>query len=373
MLLTERIIQIRILMNNDFKTARLAYKQLIDDDIEVYCREVTRQAERTYGAPSLLVAESYAAILKRGGKRLRGILTFVGYEMCGGINQAMILQAARAVEMMHAYILIIDDIQDRSVLRRGGASAHKLLEASHSSQKWNGDAAHSGISLSLNAALLGLHGAEVILSNLDADEELRLKAITIMNHTMIVTTHGQTHDIVNEINSAEVTMADIDNVLQWKTAHYSVLNPIHMGMVLAGAPCEDTSAITEYALHTGKAFQIIDDLQVMSDGTESGKTASDDIREGKQTILTVHALRHAPVADIEFLKSCLGNQKLKENDFRKCRAIILDSGAADYAKKIAGQHIVAARTSLKQHASRWTPKTVQFLDDLAQYILTRSS
>lgn len=351
----------------------MAYKQLIDDDISVYCDDVTGQAEKTYGAPSLLVANAYTAILKRGGKRLRGILTMVGYEMCGGTNQTMILQAARAVEMMHAYILIIDDIQDRSVLRRGGPSAHKILESAHASNKWNGDAAHSGLSLSLNAALLGLHGAEVVLANLDADQELRLKALTIMNHTMIVTTHGQTHDIVNEINSVEVTSADIENVLQWKTAHYSVLNPIHMGMVLAGAPCEDTNAITEYALHTGKAFQIIDDLQVVAEGRDSGKTASDDIREGKQTILTMHALHNAPAADIKFLKSCLGDQELKDADFQECQSIILSSGAADYAKTVAKEHINAARASLKQHADRWTPGTVQFLDDLARYILTRSN
>lgn len=358
-------------MDNDFKSALLAYKQLIDDDLELYSDALAKQVQKTYGDPSLLVAEAYTEILSRGGKRLRGILTMVGYEMCGGTNQAMIIQAARAVEMMHAYILIIDDIQDRSILRRGGPSAHKLLESAHQEQKWSGDAAHAGMSLSLNAALLGLHNAEIILANLDVDPELRLKAVTIMNHTMSVTTHGQTHDIINEINSSEVSQADIENVLQWKTAHYSVLNPIHMGMVLSGAPCEDTNAITEYSLNAGKAFQIIDDLQMVTEGDESGKTASDDIREGKQTILTVYAMKNSPAADITFLKSCLGNQELDEKDFQRCRNILISSGASYYAQKIAEEHIDKALASLKQHANRWTPKTVQFLDDLAKYILTR--
>jgi geranylgeranyl diphosphate synthase type I len=359
-------------MNNDFKSTLLAYQQLLDDDIAHYCNQLIKQVDTTYGGSSFLVTSAYTDILKRGGKRLRGTLTMVGYEMCGGTNRAMILDAARAVEMMHAYILIIDDIQDRSALRRGGPSAHALLKTAHTEQKWRGDAAHTGTSLAMSAALLGLHNAQIILANLDADPELRLKAVTIMNHTMAVTNHGQIHDIINEINPKRVTLTDVKNVLQWKTAHYSVLNPIHIGMVLAGAPCEDTNGITEYALHAGKAFQIVDDLQVVGEG-ETGKTASDDIREGKQTLLTVYVSQHASAKDAAFLASCLGKQDLTEKEFKKCRAILIESGAADYAQKIAESHIKLARDSLAQHADRWTPQTVQFLDGLANYILTRSS
>lgn len=360
-------------MKYDFKRALLEYKQLIDADIVLYCEKITQQTSQIYGPSSLLVANAYTDILKRGGKRIRGVLTIVGYEMCGGIDQAMIVQAARAVEMMHAYILIIDDIQDRALLRRGGPSAHKLLQSIHGQQHWHADAAHIGISLGLNAALLGSHGAEMVLANLDADAELRLKAINIMNHTMVVTAHGQTLDIVNEITPDKVSMADIEKVLQWKTAHYSLLNPIHVGMVLAGAPCEDTNAITEYALNAGKAFQITDDLLVVEPNSKSGKNASDDIREGKQTILTVHALKNASAADADFLRSCQGKQNLSNDEFEKCKDIFISSGAVQHAEKIAEQYIDTARQSLRSHTERWNPLSVSFLDDLAQYILARST
>lgn len=360
-------------MKYDFKSALLEHKQLIDADIEAYCGQVAEQTLQTYGPASLLVSEAYTDILKRGGKRIRGALTLVGYEMCGGKDRAMIIQAARAVEMMHAYILIIDDIQDRALLRRGGPSAHKLLETVHKKQKWNGDAAHTGISLGLNAALLGAHGAEIVLANLDVDEALRLKALNIMNHTMAVTAHGQTHDIINEISPAEVTLDDIENVLQWKTAHYSILNPIHMGMVLAGAPCEDTNAITEYALHAGKAFQITDDLLVVSDNAKSGKSAIDDIREGKQTLLTHYIFKHSNPSEIELLKSCLGKVDLSEVEFQKCVDLLIKSGAVEHSNKIAKQHVDEALRSLHKHANRWTPSSVNFLDNLAQYILARSA
>lgn len=350
-----------------FKEQLAKYKQLIDEDIASYSEKVAGQTADTYGSVASEVADAYFGILNRGGKRIRGALTMVGYEMLGGTDKAVILNAARAVEMMHAYILVIDDIQDRAALRRGGPTAQYLLQTTHQQHGWRGDSAHIGVSLALNASLLGSHGANIILGTLDVDPELRLKAINIMNHTMTVTAHGQTYDIVNEI-AESVTNQDIENVLQWKTAHYTVLNPIHMGMVLAGAPCEDTNAITEYALNLGKAFQLTDDMLIVS-SDDNGKNASDDIREGKQTLVTMYALNNSDERD--FLQSCLGNQDVTDKDFEKCRQIIIDSGAIDYTQKITEQYVDTARKALHLHADRWVPSSVQFLDDLADYILNR--
>lgn len=346
-----------------FDAQLLEYKQRIDADIENYAKQMNKSVLSTYGEHSAAVSAAYTDLLRRGGKRIRGALTLVGYQMCGGTDQDMIIKAARAIEMMHAYILIIDDIQDRSDLRRGGPSAHRLLQARHTEQKWHGDAAHTGVSLALNAALLGSHSASLVLGTLNVPEELRLKALSLMNHTVNVTVHGQTNDIVNEA-IPHVTDVMIDNVLQWKTAHYTFLNPIHMGMVLAGAPCEDTNAITQYALHAGKAFQISDDLLVMS--SKSDKNTIDDIREGKQTILTVYALQHASKSDKLFLKECLGKLDLTNAEFEQCRTILTSSGAVDHAKKAARQHVLSARKSLREHSTRWNPESVEFLDNLVQ-------
>ena len=355
--------------NAVFKDKLAQYKSLIDSDIEEYCSTIDARTLKTYGAYSQIVSKAYTDILSRGGKRIRGVLTCVGYEMCGGTDNKMIIQAARAIEMMHAYMLIVDDIQDRAELRRRGSSAHKMLEASHRQYKWKGDPAHTGVSLALNSALLGSHGASLVLSSLEVDPELRLKALNIMNHTMIVTAHGQTNDIANEIIQ-EVPLSSIETVMQWKTAHYSFLNPIHMGMVLAGASCEDTNAITQYALNLGKAFQITDDLMVVSDQKNTGKNPIDDIREGKQTLLTAHALKNSP--DAIFLKKCLGNQQLNLEDFERCKEVLSESGAVSYARKAADDYVKTARESLEEHAERWDRPSVVFLDGLAQYILERT-
>lgn len=349
------------------------YKQAIDTDISAYAKQVQKSTLQHYGKEARLEVDTFLSVLERGGKRIRGSLAMLGYEMSGGKNQAMIVQAARVLEMMHAYILIIDDIQDRSIMRRGAPSAHIMLADHHEKYELAGDSAHFGMSIALNAAIAGAHAAQTILANLKAPEDLRLKALTIMNRTMLVTAHGQTNDIMNEV-VAEVTQKDVERVLEWKTAHYTFLNPLHIGMVLAGAECDATDAITEYAMQAGKTFQITDDiLGTFGSEFESGKSPMDDLREGKRTQLTVYALEHTANGNKNFLIQMLGNENLTPAEFHRCKDIIAESGALDYAKAEAKKHVTQALASLEQEAKRWKPDGIQFLRGLAEYLLTRTS
>lgn len=355
-----------------FTTALAAYKQAIDADIETYATHIRNITLEQYGPYAALEANTFLDVLSRGGKRIRGVLVMVGYEMCGGADRDMILQAARAIEMLHAYILIIDDIQDRSTVRRGKPSAHEMLATYHRQHHLRGDARHAGVSLALNAALAGVHAAEGVLANLHADPQLRLNALSISNRTMSITVHGQTYDIMNELAAAP-PLQDIQRVLEWKTAQYSFINPLHVGMVLAGAGCEATDAITPYALHVGKAFQIIDDiLGIFGNTQELGKSPLDDIREGKSTLLSVYALEHATPADRTFLRDCLGNAGLTQTDFERCQTIIESSGARAYAQTLAGEEAAAATRALHAGKRLWSEAGTVFLDGLTAYLAKRS-
>lgn len=368
MVKTEETNDIRI-----FKEKLSGYKQLIDDDIKTYSKHIQSTTLQQYGSAARLVTDGYLDILSRGGKRIRGGLVMLGYEMSGGKNTDMIIQAARAIEMVHAYLLIMDDIQDRSLTRRGGPTVPVSLEAYHRSNNLAGDAGHFGIALSLNAMGIGNHAAQMILANLDAPETLRLNVISILNRSVIVTAHGQTNDIMNEV-IAEVDEESVERVLEWKTAHYTFLNPLHVGMVLAGADCHATDAITEYALHAGKAFQITDDmLGTFGTEFESGKSPMDDIREGKRTVLSVYALDHTDNGNKNFLIQMLGNSNLKPAEFERCKDIMVASGALEHTKKRAKVHIVQALGALDKEAEHWTPEGVNFLRGLAQYLMTRTS
>ncbi|MEK7602792.1 MAG: polyprenyl synthetase family protein [Patescibacteria group bacterium] len=349
------------------------YKKLIDDDISAYAKIVQKSTLQQYGAEARLATDAYLSILGRGGKRIRGALTMAGYHMCDGQDKNMILQAARVIEMMHAYVLILDDIQDRSETRRGDKSAHIMLRDYHHKQQFGDDSGHFGVSLAINSALVGSHAAQMTLANLNVPDDIKIKALSILNRTMIVTAHGQTNDIINEV-VAEVDEAAIERVLEWKTAHYTILNPLHIGMVLAGAGCEDTDAITDYATHTGIAFQITDDIiGVFGNEQNSGKSPMDDTKEGKQTVLSVFALKHANDADKNFLLQMLGNHQITLAEFDQVKNILIKSGALKHAQDRSQNHINLAIKSLDLHASRWPKKDIDFLRQLALAIPARTN
>lgn len=358
-----------------FASQLLAYKSELDEDIRTVSAQIKRKTLQDYTAYSRVATDTYLDILSRGGKRIRGALALVGYEMLNGQNRTMAIQAARALEMMHAYILIIDDIQDRSPVRRGGPTAHVMLAEYHRKHNLSGRSEHFGMAIALNAALTGGHLAQQTLSEIDADTTAKLRAITILNQTMVITAHGQTNDIFNEA-IAQVSEREADNVLEWKTAHYTFLNPLMIGMTLAGASDSEAAAVSDYAMAAGRAFQITDDiLGTFGSEFESGKSPLDDIKEGKRTLLVTYALAHAPKADQYFLLQMLGNEKLSQAEFDRCKEIIVNCGALEYAKNKSINYVQQADAALtkasKQH--QWNPKAVSFLRGLVGYLPSRHS
>jgi len=354
--------------------SRLAtYKRRIDDDIAQYAKSVRANTQKQYGEHATLEVDAFLDMLSRGGKRIRGALVMAGYEMSGGTDEAMILHTARAVEMMHAYVLIVDDIQDRAILRRGKPATYRYFAEYHRKNHLKGDAEHTGISLALNAAMAGAHAAEIILANLPAEPQLRLNVLSIMNRTMMITYHGQMTDIINSLVETP-SVADIDRVLEWKTALYSFINPLHVGMVLAGADCHYTDAITPFALHLGRAFQITDDIiGIFGEEEKAGKSPMDDIREGKATVLSAYAVAHARGGNKLFLKACLSKADLTANEFDRCKAIVVETGALQYAQEKAAAEVAQAVTELRAVAHNWPAESVDFLRGLAQQVQNRTS
>jgi geranylgeranyl diphosphate synthase type I len=349
------------------------YKKLLDADIQAYSKQLQKQTLQDYGAHSRIAVDAYLDILARGGKRIRGALAIAGYEMAGGQDRTMIVQAGRALEMIHAYLLIMDDIQDRSLTRRGGSTAHISLARYHEKKHLSGDAAHYGISIALNSMGIGNHAAQATVTRLDVSDNVKVKALELLNEAIITTAHGQTSDIMNEVNGP-VTMRDVNNVLEWKTAHYTFLNPLAFGMTLAGVNDKDIESIKGYALNAGRAFQITDDiLGTFGTEFESGKSPFDDIKEGKRTILTLYALEHAEKADKNFLIQMLGNQHITQTEFNRCKDILIETGALDFAKEESRRCVQEALGSLDANGQNWSNEGISFLRGLAQYLIDRKA
>jgi geranylgeranyl diphosphate synthase type I len=354
-----------------FTTSLFELKDEIDQRIATYCRDALSLTHEQFGPYPAEAVNAYCELLKRGGKRIRGALAVIGYRMLGGKDNEVAIEAALAIEMLHAYILMVDDIQDRSEVRRGGPTAHIMLKRYHEQNHLKDDAQHFGESIAMNGFLFGAHQAINILAGVNVSPEQRLIAIQNVNRHFIATAHGQSMDIFNEVVETVEENA-VDKVLLWKTAYYTFMNPLQLGAILAGATENDLQLLENYSLAAGRVFQITDDiLGIFSDEVESGKSPLDDIKEGKRTLLTVKAIELAPKADSYFLEHMLGNKQLTTAEFLRCRTIIEESGALAYAQKQAKASVVEALSSLHTFGNSWGTTQIEFLAQLVQFLMHR--
>lgn len=356
-----------------FKQELNRYKEVIDARINSYMKTFDVSTNEQFGVYPYEATKTFSSYMSRGGKRIRGALVMLGYEMFGGKNSAMIIDAALSIEMLQSYILMMDDIQDRSETRRGGPTAHIMLKDYHEKHHLRDDSLHFGESIAMNAYLVGCHAALDLIASLDARPSLVLKALRNIHRCYMTTGHGQTLDIFNEVVDT-LSENDVDNVLIWKTAFYTFVNPLQFGAILAGAGSKELDALYEYSLPAGRAFQITDDiLGVFGNEFESGKSPLDDIREGKRTVLAVKALELADKPQSYFLKQCLGKHDLTAAEFKECQHIIKDSGALNYAKQSADEAVVKAVEALNDCKKVSGPKQIKFLRGLVYYLLERKA
>lgn len=348
-------------------------KKTIDVEVALHAKVLAADAQKNYTPISHTVVDAYNQVLSRGGKRIRGALSMIGYHMCNGQNTAMITTAAVAIEMLHAYILVLDDIMDQSLTRRGGDAAHAAIQKYHAQQQLAGDSLHFGQSQAINAAVIGAHYAQRLITSLDVAADHKLQALALVNDALVVTGHGQINDIYNEA-AATTKEKDVDNVFEWKTAHYTFLNPLQFGMALAGANNATLQTVYDYSMHAGRAFQITDDiLGTFASQQEAGKNPTDDTREGKRTLLVIAAMQKADHADKNFLVQILGKQHISQAEFERVKEIYIQTGALAVARQQAKMHIQKAEASLKRYKNTLAPEGYEFLLQLVRGLADRSS
>ena len=353
-----------------FRAEIFRRKQRADRVIDEYWQQKLRQTRTDYGDPSWQAMQAFADILGRGGKRIRPALAESSYRMFSGHDQQIIDGLSLVLEMVHAYLLIIDDISDRSDLRRGGPSAHRIMETWHRDNQFVGDRQHFGASVATLAAMAGMHQAMAELIKLPVSSNQLNQAVANLNQLLVATCHGQIHDFTNE--AAQVSdEVQIERTLLWKTAYYSFVNPLQIGAILAGAAHAELELLKRYSLHAGRAFQLSDDLLCLF-GTAAniGKNPMDDIREGKRTLLIIYALETAAPTDAAFLSAQLGNVALTSEAFERCKRIIQDCGARDHAQAELETSCHQAQTIIKELPDG---NEQCFLLGLTDYLRTRKS
>ncbi|HEV3136993.1 MAG TPA: farnesyl diphosphate synthase [Pirellulales bacterium] len=219
------------------------------------------------GCPKHL-AEAIRYSLLAPGKRLRPILTLMAAEGCGGSREAA-LPAACAVEMVHAYSLVHDDLpaMDDDDLRRGRASCHKAF----------GEAT----AILAGDALLAL-AFEILARDVDPPAgAARCCGVLAQAAGPSALVGGQADDLAGEFSAG--SLAALESIHRRKTGAL-FLASLELGALVAGASREQRSALTEYGRRVGLMFQITDDLlDVCGDSAALGKRAGKDAKRGKLT------------------------------------------------------------------------------------------
>lgn len=364
-------------LSEDAIYARDAVKEFIKRFEPYFAQKLAdeeKYAISHHNSDSLDTLHFYNQIAIRGGKRIRASLAYYTYKMMGGTNEDVAMELARAIEMIHAYLLIIDDYTDKSATRRGGPTAHVLAEKYFNEGSYaRVDPYHHGAAMAITAALLQLHRAEEVILGLDVAENIKIQISQNLNSKIATTAYGQITDGFNSLKE-NVPEKDVLSMLEWKTGVYTFENPLHSGALLAGAGAKELELLTEYAIPVGIAFQIHDDIIGMfGDSEETGKSDKDDLMEGKMTLLIQHALLNASKKEVATINKYLGNRALTDEEHATVQQVLIDCGSFEYSKQMAKKLVDKGKQMLVNAPSRWDSAGIRFLNGVADYIIQRSN
>ncbi len=322
-------------------------------------------------------AESISGLLA-GGKRLRPAFCYWGWRGAGGPDCPEIINAAAALELLHAGALIHDDLMDASDTRRGQPSLHRQFEARHTSSHWHGSPAAFGMGAAILMGDLLLCWTDEMFHTSGLPGEAVRRGRPVLDRMRTEVFAGQYLDLLGQVTGDE-TLESALRVVEFKTTKYTIERPLHLGAALADgyagrAPGRGTggwddlpgagappglaegqagqapalaAAYSAYGLPLGLAFQLRDDiLGVFGDPAQTGKPAGDDVREGKRTVLLAIARDRATAGQAGVIDRYLGDPMLDEAGTAEVRAAITATGALAECERMIGRHVSEAVTAL---------------------------
>lgn len=296
-----------------------SYKAIIEEGL--------RSALSAYNYPGQLY-DPIRYLIEAGGKRIRPLLTLLACETACG-EARISLNAAIAVEMLHAFTLVHDDIMDNSEKRRGRLTVHR---------KWN-----------TNTAILTgdvMIGIAYRLLKQDAQQcHQPLNVFEAFSNGLIHVCEGQALDMWH-LNSAHVTSADYLAMIDLKTAKI-LETAVEVGACIGNASAEHITALKDFAHNIGLAFQLNDDLLDLTGGERFGKTAGGDVVQGKRTWLMItlrDAVRNGRGADL--VSDFFENNGLEPDRIHEVLELMEAYGIFDKAKDLIESLTLTAQSHL---------------------------
>ena len=297
--------------------------QLVDEYIEKTLE--IRRPEVLYMAARHLI--------DAGGKRLRPFLLLRSCSLVGG-EQKDVVPLAVAIELLHNFTLIHDDVMDNDDFRRNVPTVHKL---------W-------GIPIAIASGdLLFAKVYESVIKWAEDGKQSYERVMAIidrLNRATISICEGQVLD-VSYVSIIDVKEEDYFNMIGGKTAAL-LRSSAEIGALAGGGNEEEVHLLGEFAYNAGLAFQLVDDyLGATANEKVLGKPVGSDLREGKKTLIIVHALSHASPEERRRILEALGNKRISPEDLREVNEILRSLGSLSYTMNRAREYVVKAKRSLE--------------------------
>ena len=319
--------------------------------------------------PALVpIGRQIAGMVLSGGKRLRPAFVYWGFRAAGASDPHRPLVPGAAIELLHTFALIHDDIMDRSPQRHGRPAVHVGLSRTHGDERLVSDPEWFGISGAILAGDLASVWADALFDTTDFPGGVEPDVRRVYTDLRVEVMAGQYLDL------RLAGMADADEgyatrVALLKSGRYSCTRPLLLGAALGGGSGALADALATYGDAAGLAFQLRDDvLGLFGDPEETGKGVLEDLREGKRTLLILRARSLASGAARHELDRMLGDADVVDADAERARQIVTDTGALGQIESVLAHKLDAARTAIRD-----VPDPARAaLAELADYAVART-
>ena len=318
-------------------------KNKIDRELTKFIKEI----DVTYSLSKIspLLFKSIKDFVLRDGKRIRPLLFCAGYLGFTKKPAPRLYTSALSLELLHDFLLVHDDIIDKSKTRRGKPSMHQMLNnhlKNYHKIKFNGQ----DLSIVVGDVMYAI-AINAFLS-IKEDFNRKEKALKKFIEAAIYTGSGEFIELLSGIEDLDkITKEQIYKIYDFKTAYYSFASPLATGAILAGASDNEVNKLFKYGVYLGRAFQIKDDiLGLFSSERKIGKSNLSDLQEAKKTMLIWHAYYNSTKKDKSAIKIAFSKTKVDKNDLSLIRKIVTASGALDYTKNEVIQLLHKAKKTL---------------------------
>jgi geranylgeranyl diphosphate synthase type I len=300
------------------------------------------------------------------GKRIRPTMCYWGWLAAGGQDRdgtlSHVVLAGTALELLHVFALIHDDVMDESASRRGQPSIHTLAAQLHLLSRARGSAQRFGESIAVLVGDLAHAEADNLVASLPAPMR------AIWRHLVIELVQGQSRDITGSA-AGRRDLSHARRVARMKSGAYTIERPLQLGAAAVEAGDATAAALSVYGRELGVAFALRDDLLgVWGNPKVTGKPAGDDLISGKPTVILALSRGRLAGAARE-ARERVGTPEFSSADVQLLQEELRACGVVDEVESLISSHVLAAVDALDPRLL--DPQGITGLTQLAHRIAWR--